>query len=154
MQIDIDELIRKEREYHESIEPVDVEVVLGGKILTVRVPYVYGPRFDAIADKYPVERWQRGNRGHFDLGAVTREHPDVLLIDGDKQDDMFVLRDRVAVYRWPEVYDALSGEAQETLQAVIWGLHVKMPRDRLAEAMENSGSFADAVEIVSAVDNG
>lgn len=136
MMIDVDELIRKEREYHESINPVDVQVVLGDRLLTVRIPYVYGDRFDELAAKYPVERGQRGAHGPFDLGKVTREHPDVLLIDGDEQDDMFVLRDRSAFYRWPEVYDALRSEDQESLRAVIWGLHVHLPRLRLAEAMK------------------
>lgn len=136
MAIDVDDLIHKEREYHESVKPVDVEVVLGGRLLTVRIPYVYGDRFDAIASKYPVERGQRGNRGHFDLDAVMREHPDVLLIDGDEEDDLFVLRDRAAVYRWPEVYDALSESDKENLQAVLWGLHVHLPRLRLAEALK------------------
>jgi len=136
MAIDIDDLIRKEREYHESIEPVDVEVLLGGKVLTVRVPYVYGPKFDDLAAKYPVERWQRGNRGPFDLDAVMREHPGVLLIDGDEQDDMFVIRDQAAFYRWPEVYDALSESDKESLQAVIWGLHVLEPGKRVKAALE------------------
>ena len=136
MTIDVDDLIRKEREYHESIEPVDVEVLLGDRLLTVRIPYVHGEKFDDVAAKYPVAREMRGNRGPFDLGNVTREYPDVVLIDGGAEDDLFVIRDRAAFYRWPEVYDALSGDDQENLQAVVWGLHVHLPRQRLAEALK------------------
>lgn len=136
MAIDVKDLVRKEREYHESVKPVDVEVILGDRLLTVRVPYIWGDQWDDLASKYPVPRGLRGNRGRWDLDAVMREHPGVVLIDGDDEDDMFVLRDRTAVYRWPEVYDALRLEDRESLQAVIWGLHVLEPGKRLKAAME------------------
>lgn len=129
---DIDDLIRREREYQDSIQPVDVEVVLGDEILTVRIPYLHDEAFKNFLASHPVPRNPLGTQ--FDLNAVMRDHPEIVLVDGDEVDEMFVLKGKKAHYRWPELYDALSDNDKENLQAVIWGFHVHEPRQRLAAA--------------------
>jgi hypothetical protein len=149
--LDIDELIRQEKEWHESIKPVDVQVMFGDRILTVRIPYIHGPAFEDVANKYPVPRNASG--AWFDLKAVTREHPDVVLIDGEETDDLYVARNKQIVYRWPEIFDALGTEDRENLEAVVWGLHVHEPRKRLAQALKAKAAARRAAE-AEEVENG
>ena len=65
---------------------------------------------------------------------MTRSHPDVLVVDGDETDDLYVLRGKEAVYRWGEVYDLLGHEDRQSLQAAVWGIYVHEPNQRLAAA--------------------
>ncbi|WP_101847402.1 hypothetical protein [Zhihengliuella sp. ISTPL4] len=144
---DLKALIEAERAYHESIKPVDVDVMLGDTVLTVRVPYLYGEAFDALAEKYPVGRNPLGT--WFDLDQVMREHPDIRVIDGDEEDDLFVLRNQRAYYRWPDMYDALDRSDKESLRAVLWGLHIEERRKRLATAIAKRAMRENEEEVKS-----
>lgn len=135
MGIDLDALLEKARKFHESIEPVEVEVVVGDRAIVVRVPYMMPAEFVELTDRYApkpggaVDGWWDGN-------GLARNFPGLVLVDGEDEDDMFVLRDREAFYRWPEVWDELSSEDRESVRSAIWGLHVYESQKRRTAALE------------------
>ncbi|MGB3376560.1 MAG: hypothetical protein WBA87_15650 [Microbacterium sp.] len=136
----LDELLAKQQEIADSIGPIDVEVLLGDRVVIVRVPYLKGNRFDTLAEKHSPGIWFRDSAGcWFDADAVARDYPDVVVVDGVQEDDLYVLRNKKAVYRWSEIYDALSGDDKLAIRSVIWGMYVGDPAKRKREAVADNG---------------
>lgn len=131
---DLDALLAEAKAAEDAREPVDVEVVLGDKVVTVRMPYLKNDAFEPLVAKHSRFPFRDAIGCWFDLDAVTRDHPDIVLIDGDKSDDLYVLRDREAVYRWADVYDALGSNDKQSLQAAFWGVYIYEPQQQLEKA--------------------
>jgi hypothetical protein len=137
MTIDIDKLIAEQKAYLESIQPVDVPVAIGEKNLTIRVPFMMPAEFSHLAALHPprpgvavdLMLW-------FNLDAVTKAMPNITLIDGDDIDDLFRLRDKEAVYVWPEIYRALEPEDAQNVRMAVWGLHIWEPEHRRVKAQQ------------------
>lgn len=142
MTIDLKALIAKQQEMWDAIEPVDVEIVLGDRVLTARVPFIKPDRFTELTGKHPAGVGDQGGAPHlwFSLDGVTRNYPDIVIIDGDETDDLYVMRDKQAVYTWPELYPVLSDSDRATLRSVVWGMHVYEPERRKAEALKAKAS--------------
>ncbi|MEN0023231.1 MAG: hypothetical protein AAGC61_08105 [Microbacterium sp.] len=136
----LDELLRKaDEERKMKHPPIDVEVVLSGKVVTVRIPHLSADEFDEFALPYCPGMGYRDQLGcWFELAEVTRNHPDVVLIDGDDEDDLYVVggtrSEKVAVYRWSQVYDVLSHDDKQSLQAAVWGIYVHEAQKKMAAA--------------------
>lgn len=133
MAIDVDALVKQAQEYYESVGPTDVEVLLGDQVVTVRLPYLMPAAFSELAAKHP-PHVGGAVTGWFDGDQVVRNYPDVVLIVDGEEDDLLVIRERAAHYRWPEVWDALDGESRDSLRATVWGLYVYEPQKKLKEA--------------------
>lgn len=137
MTLDIDKLIAEQKAYLESIQPVDVPVAIGEKNLTIRVPFMMPAEFSNLAALHPprpgvavdLMLW-------FNLDAVTNAMPNITLIDGDDIDDLFRLRDKEAVYVWPEIYRALEPEDAQNVRMAVWGLHIWEPEQRHVKAQQ------------------
>lgn len=144
MAIDIDAMIAGQKAYLESIQPVDVPVAIGEKNLTVRVPFLMPEEFGALAALHPprpgvavdLMLW-------FSLDAVTKAMPSIVLIDGDEVDDLFRLRDKEAVYVWPEIYAALEPEDAQNVRMAVWGLHIWEPEQRRLSVLQKKGANHD-----------
>ena len=129
--IDIDAMIAGQKAYLESIQPVDVPVAIGEKNLTVRVPFLMPEEFGNRTALHPprpgvavdLTLW-------FSLDAVTKAMPNITLIDGDEVDDLFRLRDKEAVYVWPEIYRTLEPEDAQNVRMAVWALHIWEPEQR------------------------
>lgn len=135
----IDDLLAKaeEEEVAKAGNVYDVDVLLASEVVTVRLPHLGRAVFDDLTDKHSPGFGFRDSRGcWFDLNAVAAGYPDVVLVSGDQTDDLYALRGKEAVYRWPEVYAALSAADRESVQAVIWGVYVWEPQQRLTAAKE------------------
>ncbi|MFJ4175804.1 hypothetical protein [Microbacterium sp. NPDC089696] len=138
--IDLNELLRlADEERKMKHPPVDVEVLLSGRIMTVRMPHLSANEFDEFTLPYcphPAYRDQLGC--WFELENVTRNHPGVVLVDGDVEDDLYVIggtrREKEAVYRWGEIYDSLRHEDKQNLQAAVWGVYVHEAQKKMAAA--------------------
>jgi len=136
----LDDLLRVQREQAEKPKPpVDVEVLLGDSVVTVRIPHLPPAEFDKLADRHSPHLAYRDQLGcWFLLEPLTRDHPEIVLLSGGEEDDLFVLRggsrNKEAFYRWSEVYDALGHEDRQSVQAAIWGLYVHEPSKRLVAA--------------------
>lgn len=137
MPIDLDQLLQEAGEYAESLQPIDVPILVGSRILTARIPCLYGDAMtEAIAPhRYSNPLYRDWVGSWFSIPNAARAHPGIVLIDGDEEDDLFVLRDQQAVYRWPEVYGALMDEDRLAVQSAIWGMYVKEPQQRRADAV-------------------
>lgn len=137
MTIDIDAMIAGQKAYLESIQPVDVPVAIGEKNLTVRVPFLMPEEFGNLTALHPprpgvavdLTLW-------FSLDAVTRAMPNITLIDGDEVDDLFRLRDKEAVYVWPEIYRTLEPEDAQNVRMAVWGLHIWEPEQRRLSVLQ------------------
>ncbi|WP_223626739.1 hypothetical protein [Microbacterium sp. EST19A] len=139
MTFDLDTALREADEYEKSREPIDAQVVIGKRVVTVRIPYLPGREFDdaTAAHTYPFP--YRDVLGcWFNLDAVTQNHPRIVLVNGKGAvvDDLTVVKDDESHYRWPEVYAALSTADKMTLQAVVWGVYIHDPEQRIADAKE------------------
>lgn len=140
MPIDIDAMIAGQKAYLESIEPVDVPVAIGEKNLTVRVPFLMPEEFGSLTAVHPprpgvavdLTLW-------FSLDAVTKAMPNITLIDGDEVDDLFRLRDKEAVYVWPEIYSALEPEDAQNVRMAVWALHIWEPEQRRLKVQQKKG---------------
>lgn len=141
MTIDLDELIANQKAYLESIEPMDVPVAIGEKNLVVRVPFLMPEEFTRLVENHPprpgvaqdIPLW-------FSLAGVTRAIPNIVLVDGDEEDDLFRLRDKEAVYTWPEIFDALEPEDSQNVRMAVWALHIWEPEQRRAKAKAKKGA--------------
>lgn len=139
-QTKLDELLRRQGEYENSMAPLDVAVLLGDKVVQVRLPYLKGRVFAELADKHSPHVLYRDAVGcWFNIDDVARDYPGVMVIDGEHESDLYVIRDKAAVYRWPEVYDALGGEDKYSIQAGIWGFYVHEPAERKRKAVAQNG---------------
>ncbi|MFC7942277.1 hypothetical protein ACFUPZ_03345 [Microbacterium oxydans] len=135
--IDIDAMIAGQKAYLESIQPVDVPVAIGEKNLTVRVPFLMPEEFGNLTSLHPprpgvavdLTLW-------FSLDAVTKAMPNITLIDGDEVDDLFRLRDKEAVYVWPEIYRTLEPEDAQNVRMAVWALHIWEPEQRRLSVLQ------------------
>ncbi len=140
MAIDIDTLIKKQDEYLNSIEPVDVQVALGEDLLTVRVPFIMPMEFAELAARFLPRPVDAPFQAWFNLSEVTRNYPNVELVDGDEVDDLYTLRNKEAFYRWPEIYNALDAESKQNVEAAVWGLHVYNAQQRRMSAEKENAN--------------
>lgn len=148
MSFDLDELLREaEEESKRPKPPVDVDVLLHDRLVTVRVPILSGEDFDAVAGPHcPHIAWRDDLGCWFRLEPVTRSHTGIVLVDGDSKDDLLEKRGDDVTYRWPAVYDALGHEDRLNLQATVWGIYVHEPLKLLAEARAKRAAQVEAKE--------
>ncbi|MGM1017335.1 MAG: hypothetical protein ACQEW8_07350 [Actinomycetota bacterium] len=145
MTIDLDALLRGQQDYLDSIEPVDVPVMLGDTSVTVRIPFVMPKVFNDLANHHPPRPGVQADLPlSFNLDGTTRNYPDITLIDGDDVDDLLVVREKAVHYRWPEVYDALTSEDQSTVRMAVWGMHVFEPAERQKRIMREKAQKREA----------
>lgn len=122
--IDIDAGIAKARARAEARESVDQPVLFNDQKIEVRLTALspdewrdyslqHPPRAGVVLDQ---------NAG-LNLDEAVREFQGVLLVDGDDTDDMMTVVDGEAVYRWPEVYGALSRNDRQNLAWALWSIH-------------------------------
>lgn len=131
----LDDLIKQARAHLESIEPVDVEVVFGDQAATVRVPFIMPDDFTELTDLHPPRPGVAVDMSlWFSLSAVTAAYPGVVLIIDDVEDDLYRVREKEAVYIWPELYAVMSPEDAQNVRMAVWALHIWEPQQRLAAA--------------------
>ncbi|MCK2025094.1 hypothetical protein KZC56_02190 [Microbacterium sp. SSW1-47] len=140
-----EEVIAEAEAYYASVGPVEVETVFGGRAATLRVPFVHPSEFSELADRFAprpgvavdLPLW-------FNLDAVTRNYPGVTLVVDGEVDDLFRVRDKEAVYVWPELYPQMPPEDQKEFRMAVWALNVWEPEQRREELLaRKKGSVAD-----------
>lgn len=126
------ESIRKQQELDaQPRDPLDVEVLFAGSVVSVRMPYLRRDAFAELTDRFP----GRDAQGcWFDLTKTVANHPDIELVDGDDVNNLYELRGKDAVYLWPEVFASLSTVDRRSVEAAFWGLYVYEPRLALERA--------------------
>ena len=129
--IDLDALLEKQREHHRSIQPVEVDVMLGEQPVKLFIPFVFPDEFSELADRHAPRRSVAADIPlWFDLNGVTGAYPGITaMVDGDT-DDLYRVRDQEAVYGWPDLYKALSPEDQQNARMAVWALHIWEPEQR------------------------
>lgn len=127
--MNVEKLIAKAKKRLESIQPEEVEVVLGDRIVTVRIPMISGEEFSALmATRPPRLGVPRDYTLGFSLTEVAGSYPNVTLADGDTEDRMLAIEgENKTRYQWPEVFAALGSEDRGNIEAAIWGMHFHNP---------------------------
>lgn len=139
VKLSLDELIARQDEYHRSIQPVEVDVIVGEQQVKLFVPFVYPDVFSALADRNPPHRFGAADIPlWFDLEGVTSSYPGVTVVAGGEEDDLFRVRDKEAVYCWPDLYKVLSPEDRQSARMAVWALHVWEPEQQRKAAMAKS----------------
>lgn len=126
-----EELIGEAKAYYESVGPVEVEAVFGDRLATFQVPFMLPSEFNELADRHPprpaiavdMPLW-------FNIDAVARNYPNVTVVVDGETDDMYRIRDKSAVYIWPELYDLMSPEDRQNFRMAVWALNVWEPQQR------------------------
>lgn len=124
----LDELIARQQEYLRSIEPVEVDVIVGEQPVKLFVPFMHPNEFDELANRNPPHRFGAVDIPlWFDLEGVTSSYPGITVVSDGVEDDLFRVRDQEAVYCWPELYKVLSPEDRQSARMAVWALHVWAP---------------------------
>lgn len=137
--MDVKALIKKQREMLEAIEPTEVEVLLGGRVVTVVMPYVMPGPFADLATKHPAVEAVEINSVGFSLDGVARNYPDVVIRDGEDEDELLTVVNKAVHYEWPETYDVLTQDDRASIKAAVWGTYIWSPeqeKQRLKEVAE------------------
>ncbi len=123
--MDIDALISKAKKQIETAEPVEQEVLLGDKIVTVRIRPLDGQAWTALTAQYPPRpRVPKDHELGYDVHAVLKNFPSVELVDGDEVDDLIRTDDDGNTYsKWPDVVGVLGGPDIKNLTIALWGAH-------------------------------
>lgn len=133
----LDELLEKQKEYLASIQPVDVAMMFEDEAVTVRVPFIMPEEFSELTARHAPQIGVAVDASlWFSLSGVTAAYPGVVLIVDGVEDDLYRVRDKEAVYIWPEVYAAMSPEDAKDVRMAVWALHIWEPQKRHAEALK------------------
>lgn len=126
-----EELIAEAEEYYARVGPTEVAAVFGESTAMIRVPFIHPRTFDDIAEVHPPRPGVAVDAPlWFNLNAVTRAYPGVTVVVDGEEDDMFRVRDKEAVYIWPELFDQMAPEDQANLRMAVWALNVWEPQQR------------------------
>lgn len=140
--MDIAALLAKQKELFDGIQPLEVEVLLGGRVVTVVMPFLMPNDFDELASRFAPKGPQEMSFG-FGLDETARHYPDIVIRDGDEEDDLLVVRDKAVYYRWPDVYDLLSWDDRQSVRAGVWGRYVMDPSVWKKDAKASAEVIAD-----------
>lgn len=139
-----DDLVKAAQEYYASVGPVEVETMFGDQRATFRIPFMHPTKFNDLADQHPPRRGVAADAAlWFNLAAVARNYPGVTLVLGGEEDDLYRVRDKEAVYVWPELYDEMPPEDQQNFRMAVWGLHIWEPEQRRKLTAGEAGEVAD-----------
>lgn len=125
MAFDLDGLIATAKQGVADTKPVEQEVLLGGKLVTVRVFAVDSTTWTGITDRCPPRAGVvRDRQFGYSLPAAVEAYRAVVLVDGDEVDDMMRTNEGgETVSRWPEVFAALSSPDRKNIELAVWGLN-------------------------------
>lgn len=117
---DLDRLIAEAKAYIENSWE-DVDVVLGGEIVTVSVGMIAGSEWGDLVDYNPPEIRTDKPYG-YNRSAVARAYPaHRIRLNGEPTD----------ADTWAAVWDLLTGEDPINIQAVMWWNHIGKPTKTL-----------------------
>jgi len=139
----LEELIARQDEYFRSIEPVEVDVIVGEQPVKLFVPFIYPTEFDELAARNPPHRFGAVDIPlWFDLEGVTGSYPGITVVSDGETDDLYRVRDQEAVYCWPDLYKVLSPEDRKSARMAVWALHVWEPdqQRKRAAAKKSEGA--------------
>lgn len=137
--MDVKALIQKQKELLEAIEPTEVEVLLGGRVVTVVLPYIMPGPFADLASQHLPETALDVSQVGFSLDGVARNYPGAVVRDGVNEDDLLTVVNDAVHYGWPDVYDVLTHDDRASIRASIWGTYVwnsQQEKTKLKEVAE------------------
>jgi len=135
--VNVDELIAKARAELETVEPVDLDVLLGKTLVKVRLWPLTGGEWRALTAVHPPrERSVFDQNLGYNLDSVVRDYPKVFLVDGDEVVNVAVEDDpeNPGHRKWHDVYDVLDGPDMKNLASAVWGLNEFEHQKRVAAA--------------------
>lgn len=135
----LDALLEKQEEHYRSIQPVEVDVMVGEQPVKLLVPFVWPADFSELADHHAPRRSVAADIPlWFDLDGVTGAYPGITAMVDGETDDLYRVRDQEAVYGWPDLYKALSPEDRQSARMAVWALHIWEPEQRRIAAFAKS----------------
>ena len=135
----IAELLERQKARLEGIKPLEVEVLLGDRVVTVVMPFLKPHDFHELATRFAPKSPQEMSFG-FGLDETARNYPDIAIRDGEDEDNLLVVRDKAVHYRWPEVYELLNWDDKQSIRAGVWGVYVLDPTIWRKEARAATGA--------------
>ena len=127
----VEELIAEADAYYAAVGPVEVETVFGETKATFHIPFMHPEEFNEFADHHPPRPGVAVDAPlWFNADAVARNYPGVTLVVDGEVDDMYRVRDKEAVYVWPELYAKMPPEDQQNFRMAVWALNVWEPQQR------------------------
>ncbi|WP_091226807.1 hypothetical protein [Microbacterium sp. 3J1] len=126
-----EELIAEAEAYYASVGPVEVDAVLGETKVTFQVPFMYPIDFNELASTH----WPRPGVAvdaplWFNLDAVTKNYPNITMVVDGEEDDLYRVRNKEAVYIFPELYAQMPPEDAQNLRMAVWALNIWEPQQR------------------------
>ena len=106
--VDLDALIAKQRNEVEKPKTADVDIVLGGELVSFVASKILPADWQALVARFP------GQGGTHDKTKLPRAYPaDRITLDGQP----------VTGEQWSNVWDVLEAPDRDNVNAVMWGLN-------------------------------
>ncbi|WP_315106373.1 hypothetical protein [uncultured Microbacterium sp.] len=126
----IKDLIAKQRAELETVVEQDVDVVLGGELVTLTFSKALPDEWDTLMATNPPRQGVKGDAAiGYNAKAVSRVYPNVSA-NGEKLD----------AETWGELFGVLDSVHRNNVEAVIWGINVN---DALVQLVELGKARAD-----------
>lgn len=138
--MDIAALVADARASFESAEPVDIQVLVGTRAVTVRFEPIDGQAYRALSVQHPPRQGVTTDMNiGYNIDAVVRWYPRVFLVDGDdvtKVSDSLPRKSPTDPEHrpWFDLLDVLEAPDLKNLASVVWGMCEYSPQKRLMRA--------------------
>lgn len=110
----IKDLIAKQRAELEAVVEQDVDVVLGGELVTLTFSKALPDEWDALMAAHPPRQSVKGDAAiGYNAKAVSRAYPKVAA-NGEKLD----------AETWGDLFGVLDSVHRNNVEVVIWGINV------------------------------
>lgn len=135
--MDLDSLILNAKAQQAETKPVDQDVMLGDRVVTVRIFPVDGPKWTEFTTAHPPRPGQlRDAQFGYNANGILRNYGDhIAFVDGDEIDRLKRTDDDGREYsKWPELHDMMSGPDLTNLAVALWGKNDYEHQVKLVEA--------------------
>ncbi|WP_136056821.1 hypothetical protein [Microbacterium sp. K24] len=155
-----EELLAEAREYYAATGPVEVKTVFGDTPVKVLMPFMSPKEFEKLTDVHPPRPAHPTDAPlWFNLHAVARNYPGVVVDSDDGQDDLRRIQGDEIRYLWPEIFDEMPPEDQRNFHMAVWAMHVWEPQQRRERKLNREGDplpedlpLKDLIDVIVAED--
>ncbi len=134
--MELEDLLAEADEIAQAVEPITVPVSLGKSTVGVRFLPMIGAEWNALVAQFPPRPNVPAdkNRG-YNIDAVVGAYPNVVLIVGEKVDDMIrVQEDGSRKSIWPDTWQRLTATGRTDVSTEMWAAHEFLPEKLVGEA--------------------
>lgn len=138
--MELEDLLAEAEALFEAREPITVPVKLGNATVGVRFLPLSGEDWYSLVQKHPPRSEEpQDHKVRYNTDAVVVEYPDLVMIVGDRVDDMMrEAPDGGRFSIWPRIWKQLTKAGRELVTYELWAAHELTPEQVVVEAGKDS----------------